>query len=133
MSEFPPSARFPLLAAAVFGLTGVALGALGAHALEAKLEARGMVAVWETASLYHLAHALALLAVGIWLRISNGVGPAGAIWAARAWTVGILLFSGSLYLLALGGPRWLGPITPLGGVALMVGWAGIAFAAFGKR
>jgi uncharacterized membrane protein YgdD (TMEM256/DUF423 family) len=50
-------------------------------------------------------------------------GTARLLWAARAWVVGVLLFSGSLYWLALGGPRWLGPVTPVGGIALMAGWA----------
>ena len=54
-------------------------------------------------------------------------------WAARLWLIGVVLFSGSLYWLAVGGPRWLGPVTPLGGVALMAGWLLVAVAAFGGR
>ena len=122
--------RFPLLAAGVFGLTGVALGAMGAHALAATLAERGMSHAWETGSRYHLFHALALFGAAIWLR-----GPAGRtrthfLWATRCWVAGIILFSGSLYGLALGGPRWLGPVTPLGGVALMAGWVFVIAAAF---
>lgn len=123
-----------LLAAGLFGLTGVALGAIGAHTLKATLVERGMVQAWETAARYHLFHALALLAAAIWVR----TGEAGAsarpfVWAGRCWSAGIVLFSGSLYWLALGGPRWLGPVTPLGGLAMMAGWLCVAIAAFPKR
>jgi uncharacterized membrane protein YgdD (TMEM256/DUF423 family) len=126
--------RFPLLAAGVFGLIGVGVGAMGAHALKATLIERGMLQAWETASRYHLFHAVALLGLAAWMR--NASADNGArlmIWTARLWCVGMVLFSGSLYWLALGGPRWLGPITPLGGVALMAGWMLIAIAAFARR
>lgn len=107
------------LAAGLLGLSGVVLGAFGAHALESRLEAAGMVDTWETAVLYHLVHAVALFAccqgsVGAWHQKR---------WIALAWIVGVVLFSGSLYLLCLGGPRWLGPVTPLGGLFLIIGWA----------
>ncbi len=122
--------RSTLLAAGVFGLTGVALGAMGAHALKAPLMERGMLSAWETASRYHLFHAVSLVGLA-------ALGPALATdargllrWAARCWVIGIILFSASLYWLALGGPRWLGPITPLGGVALMLGWLLVAIAAW---
>ncbi len=115
--------------AAVLGFIGVALGAFGAHALKARLAAAGMTATWETAVLYHLVHAVAAWAAGL----------AGAAThrplitrAATSWIVGVSLFSGSLYLLALGGPRWLGPITPLGGVFLLLGWGLAAGAAMQK-
>lgn len=125
---------FPLLAAGVLGLTGVGLGAMGAHALRASLTERGMFQAWETASRYHLFHAVALLGLAAWVR--HGGAEPGArtlFWAARCWCGGVLLFSGSLYWLALGGPRWLGPVTPLGGVALMAGWLLVALAAFARR
>ncbi len=122
--------RFPLLAAGVFGLTGVALGAMGAHALAATLAERGMSHAWETGSRYHLFHALALFGAAIWLRGSAGRTRTHFRWATRCWVAGIILFSGSLYGLALGGPRWLGPVTPLGGVALMAGWVFVIAAAF---
>jgi uncharacterized membrane protein YgdD (TMEM256/DUF423 family) len=144
-APLPARSRFPLLAAAFFGLTGVSLGALGAHALAAKLAERGTTHGWQTAAHYQLFHALALLGAAAWLRTRKPIAAstdvlAGAriaatrpganamLWAGRLWAVGILLFSGSLYGLALGGPRWLGPVTPFGGVALMLGWlmAGIA-------
>ncbi len=129
--------RAPLLAAGFFGLSGVALGALGAHALAAPLAERGMAHAWETAAKYHLIHALALLVVALWLRTSAGAapgaGPRRLAWAVRCWSSGIVLFSGSLYWLASGGPRWLGPITPLGGIALMLGWALVMAAAFARE
>jgi uncharacterized membrane protein YgdD (TMEM256/DUF423 family) len=120
-----------MVAAGFFGFTGVALGALGAHALAARLAERGMTANWSTAATYHLFHAVALLAAAAWLR-GDTVGASRLVWAARCWSAGILLFSGSIYLLALGGPRWLGPVTPLGGVALMAGWACVLAAAWAK-
>jgi uncharacterized membrane protein YgdD (TMEM256/DUF423 family) len=137
----PPvgSFRYPLLAAGFFGFTGVALGALGAHALAATLAERGMAHGWETGARYHITHAVALLALGIWLRVEetiNGGRNARArriSWAARCWTIGILFFSGSLYGLALGGPRWLGPLTPLGGIGLLLGWCFVIAAALTKE
>jgi uncharacterized membrane protein YgdD (TMEM256/DUF423 family) len=120
--------RFPLLAAGIFGATGVGAGAFGAHALAARLAELGTTHAWETGARYHLFHAVALLAVAAWRRTGpaenqNASAAKRLAWAARCWTVGIVLFSGSLYGLALGGGRWLGPITPLGGVALLLGWA----------
>jgi len=125
--------RFPLLAAGILGLTGVALGAMGAHALKATLAERGMMQAWETAARYHLFHAVAILAVAGWAR-ANPLGRSTLLlfWAARGWCLGVVLFSGSLYWLALGGPRWLGPVTPLGGIALMLGWLAVVIAAFAK-
>ena len=97
----------------------VALGAFGAHGLKARLSA-DMLAVWHTAVQYHAWHALGLLAVGL-----SGDGPwlraAGALLIA-----GVALFAGSLYGLALGAPRALGMVTPIGGAAFIFGW--IAFA-----
>jgi uncharacterized membrane protein YgdD (TMEM256/DUF423 family) len=107
---------FPLLAAGILGLTGVAIGAFGAHALKATLVERGMIQAWETGSRYHLFHAIALVGVAAWVRsAAPGGGALLMSWAARLWCVGVVLFSGSLYWLALGGPRWLGPVTPFGG------------------
>ena len=124
--------RSSLLAAGIFGATGVALGAFGAHQLEPFLAERGMLHAWESATRYHLIHAVALLGIAAWQQTPGG-GAAGAAWAARCWSVGIVLFSGSLYLLAVGGPRWLGPVTPLGGVALLAGWACVIAAAWAKK
>jgi uncharacterized membrane protein YgdD (TMEM256/DUF423 family) len=121
------NSRFPLLAAGLLGATGVGLGAFGAHALHASLLARGTLGTWETAVHYQLLHAVALLAAAAWRRAD---GSRALAWAVRAWATGAVLFSGSLYLLALGGPRWLGPVTPLGGAALIAGWVGVAAAAW---
>jgi uncharacterized membrane protein YgdD (TMEM256/DUF423 family) len=124
------SHRFPLLAAGIFGLIGVALGAFGAHGLQASLAERGMTHAWESAARYQLLHVAALLGAAAWLRTASGAAAARMVWAARCWSAGIVLFSGSLYGLAAGGPRWLGPVTPLGGVAFMAGWLLVALAAF---
>ena len=118
----PP--HFLLVAAGLLGFTGVALGAFGAHALKDVLEAAGQVKNWEKAVFYQLVHAVALLALANW--------PNQAIKRIGAcWTVGVVLFSGSLYCLALGGPiKFLWPVTPLGGLALLAGWAGVAASAW---
>jgi len=114
------------LIAAVLGFLGVALGAFGAHALKPTLEVHGSVETWKTAVLYHLVHAVALLALAGWR--DAHAGPSGRV--AILWSVGIALFSGSLYWLALGGPKLLGPVTPLGGVAFLAGWALLAWRAW---
>jgi uncharacterized membrane protein YgdD (TMEM256/DUF423 family) len=85
-----------------------------------------LLEVWQTASHYHLVHALALLAVG-WLATRAGGGAVQI--AGWGFTVGIVVFSGSLYLMTLTGQRWLGAITPIGGVAFLVGWFALAWAA----
>jgi uncharacterized membrane protein YgdD (TMEM256/DUF423 family) len=101
-----------------FGGLGVAAGAFGAHALKAVLSPE-MLAVYETAARYQMYHALALLAVGLVLQRH----PANAShWVGWLFVAGIVLFSGSLYLLAFTGMKWLGAMTPLGGVAFMLGW-----------
>lgn len=120
------STRNITLAAAVLGFLGVALGAFGAHALKSTLDANGSGETWKTAVLYHLVHAVALLALAGW-RDAHG-GPSGKV--AALWTAGVVLFSGSLYALAIGGPKFLGPVTPLGGAALLAGWALLAWSAF---
>jgi len=107
--------------AGILGLSGVVLGALGAHALKDRLALPGMAEAWQTAVTYHLIHAVALYALAI-ERISPRPTCRWQRWTGWAWSAGTLLFSGSLYLLALGGPRWLGPVTPLGGLALTAGW-----------
>jgi uncharacterized membrane protein YgdD (TMEM256/DUF423 family) len=102
--------------AGAFGFLGVALGAFGAHALRARLGVEG-VEIWRTAVLYHLVHAAALLAVALTVDRLRA-----AVAIAWMFMVGILFFSGSLYLLALTGWAWLGPVTPLGGAAFLAGW-----------
>ncbi len=117
-----------MLFGAFFALIAVILGAFGAHALENRLEAFGTSATWETAVDYQMWHALTLLIVAAY----KPVGRATAI-CLICFCAGILLFSGSLYWLALDGPRWLGPVTPLGGLLLMTGWAALIISAFRMR
>ena len=112
--------------AAIFGFLGVALGAFGAHALKQRLSP-DMLAVFQTGVLYQFVHTLALLAVGI-LIVARGGGWAFDI-AGYAFIAGIVVFSGSLYALAVTDVRVLGAITPLGGLAFLVGWATLAYAA----
>ena len=110
----------------LFGMTAVAAGAFGAHALRARLPA-DLLAVFETGARYQMYHALALLAVA-W---AAERWPSGAAVAAGwAFVAGIVVFSGSLYVLALSGVRWLGAVTPVGGVAFLAGWALLAWAAW---
>jgi len=105
---------------AALGFLAVAVGAFGAHGLKALLETNGTLAVYETGVLYHLVHAPVVFALG--LRGSRGA-RVGAAWM----TAGIVVFSGSLYILAVSNVRWLGAITPFGGVALLVGWGWLAW------
>jgi len=104
----------------------VAAGAFGAHGLRARISP-DLLAVFETGARYQMYHALALLgvawAVSRWP--SSGAGAAGWLFVA-----GTILFSGSLYLMTLGGPRWLGAVTPVGGLCFLLGWALLAWAAF---
>ncbi len=110
---------------AINGALAVMAGAFGAHGLKAKLTPE-LLATWNTGAEYHMYHALALVLAGI----IAGAQPAGAVnTAGVALTVGIVLFSGSLYLLALTGVKTLGAITPVGGVAFIVGWLALAYAA----
>lgn len=109
------------MVAASMGALGVAAGAFGAHALRSRLEASGRAGTWDTAVRYHLIHALALMLVAFSAQLPGSIVDMTTL-ASVSFTVGIVLFSGSLYGLALGGPRWLGPVTPLGGLALIAGW-----------
>ncbi|HET6409884.1 MAG TPA: DUF423 domain-containing protein [Chthoniobacteraceae bacterium] len=104
--------------AAIFGFLAVALGAFGAHGLKATLEQHAQFANWQTAAHYHLVHSVVLLAISRDLHFSR------AAWFLFA--AGILVFCGSLYTLAATNTRWLGAITPLGGVALLGGWLVLA-------
>lgn len=98
----------------------VALGAFGAHALKSTLESAGMLDVWNKAVLYHFLHAVALVALAL-----HGTGNRVA-WLLLA--AGIFLFSGSLYTMALTNTKWLGAITPLGGLCFLAGWAWLVIA-----
>jgi uncharacterized membrane protein YgdD (TMEM256/DUF423 family) len=103
------------------GFLGVALGAFGAHALRERLEP-AMLQAWNTGVLYHLIHAVALFALGLYAKSSGADVRTGGLLLLA----GILLFSGSLYAMALTGIRPLGAITPVGGVLFLAGWAWIA-------
>jgi uncharacterized membrane protein YgdD (TMEM256/DUF423 family) len=115
-----------LVLGALLAALAVALGAFGAHALKARLSVE-MAALWQTAVQYHFWHALGVLVIGVLAFHQPQNGWLAA--AALALAVGIALFSGSLYALALGAPRGLGAITPVGGIALLIGWLALAFAA----
>lgn len=111
------------LLASVFGLASVALGAFGAHGLQGRLSPADLE-IFQTGVRYQFFHALALLALAARLGPGGCRSPRLAAWA---WVVGIVLFSGSLYLLVLTGHRWFGAVTPLGGVAFLVGWCALAW------
>ena len=110
-------ARTAATIGALFAGLAVAAGAFGAHALRNRLEPRDLE-IFETAARYQMYHGLALL-VAAWL-IDRGIAQAGL--AAWGFTIGTLIFSGSLYLMVFTGMRWLGAITPIGGVAMLAGW-----------
>lgn len=120
------SPQLSLLMGAVYGFLGVAFGAFGAHALKARLSAE-LLAVWKTAVEYQFYHALALLLVGLLMLQKPSSGLANA---ALCFALGVLVFSGSLYAYALSGLRWLGAITPLGGLLFLVGWVLLIWAAW---
>jgi uncharacterized membrane protein YgdD (TMEM256/DUF423 family) len=109
-----------------FGALGVGLGAFAAHGLRDTLSEADL-ATFEVGVRYHMYHAFALLAVA-WAIERWGAGT--ATMAGWAFLAGIVLFSGSLYLYVLTGPRWMAMVTPIGGVAFLVGWALLAWTAF---
>lgn len=121
--------RILLVAAAVAGFTGVAAGAFGAHGLEKSLPP-DRLEVFHTAARYHLIHALALVAAA-W--VASRYDPSWGRAAGFAFVAGIVVFSGSLYGLALSGVRWLGAVTPIGGLAFLAGWFALGVAAFRGR
>ena len=114
--------RAALTVAGVVGFLGIVLGAFGAHAFKNVLTLQQTLSVWNTAVLYHLVHAPVLLLLAREKRICAA--------PFFSFSAGILLFSGSLYALALTDIHWLGAITPLGGLLLMAGWLLIAYGAF---
>ena len=104
--------------AALFGFLAVVLGAFGAHALKGTLEQNQTTAIWEKAVFYHFIHTIMLFVLALhWPRFR---------WPWFAFLAGILIFSGSLYLLALTNHRWMGAITPFGGVGFIIGWLWLA-------
>ena len=116
-------AKLFITLASLSGMLAVAFGAFGAHALKGKLDDYAL-GVFDTAVQYHFYHSLALLAVGV-LAVSQ---PQTVMLKSSGWLfiIGIVVFSGSLYLLSFSGVRWLGAITPLGGLAFIGGWACLA-------
>ena len=115
----PPTAKVFLILGGFNAALVVLLGAFGAHALKARLSAE-MLAIYQTGIHYHLFHALGLIAVGL---VATQI-PASAYlrWSGWLMLAGIILFSGSLYVLSVSGLRWLGMITPFGGVAFIAAW-----------
>ena len=115
-----------LMLAAFFGFTGVALGAFAAHALKSRLTPE-YLAIFQTGVTYQLVHTLALFGVAL---LATQIQGRLVTWAGASFTVGILLFSGSLYLLSTTGISKLGIITPFGGLAFLVGWFCLGLAAW---
>ncbi|MCU6435003.1 DUF423 domain-containing protein [Undibacterium sp. Jales W-56] len=118
--------RLLIIIAALNMLIAVAAGAFGAHGLKTVLSPE-MLAVWQTAASYQTSHALGLFGIALLLPRWPSVW---LLRAAAAMLSGIVIFSGSLYLLAVTGLRWLGAITPIGGLALLLAWAMLAWAAY---
>ena len=114
------AARLFLATGGAAALLAVALGAFGAHALKNRVPPE-MLAVWRTGVEYHVFHALGLLVVGLVAQHLPHSVPLR--WSGWLMLAGIVLFSGSLYLLALSGPGWLGAVTPVGGLAFLAAWA----------
>ena len=117
--EADPVQRRVIIAGALLAASGVALGAFGAHALRTLL-APAAFGWWETAVAYQMWHSIALLAIGAIAHRRMAI-PATLI------ATGTVIFSGTLYMMALGGPRWLGMITPLGGILMIAGWLALAW------
>lgn len=121
--------KFFISVAAMMAGLSVAGGAFASHALKERLSERAL-GIFETGSKYQMYHALALLMVGLFLSRDDKITP--TLLTASGWSfiVGIILFCGSLYALSLSDVKWLGAITPLGGVAFLVGWCCLAIAAW---
>ena len=126
MTPIPAAAKLFLALGGAAALLAVALGAFGAHGLKSRLPA-DMLAVYQTGVQYHFYHALGLVLIGLAvLHLPDSAALRAAGWLMAA---GILLFSGSLYALALSGERWLGAVTLIGGLAFLLGWAALVWAA----
>jgi uncharacterized membrane protein YgdD (TMEM256/DUF423 family) len=121
---------FLTLGAILAGLS-VAAGAFASHALKQQLTEKA-IEIWETGAKYQMYHGLALLIVGL-LLINAQLASTLLSGAGLAFVIGVVLFSGSLYALSLSGIKWLGAITPLGGVAFLVGWGCLAIAVWGIK
>lgn len=120
-----PTSRAPAYVTVIggfLGFVGVAAGAFGAHALRGDISPRDLE-IWETAARYQLIHAILLVIVGL---IGQTRWSRAMTVASVSLSVGIVVFAGTLQVMALGGPRWLGAITPVGGLCLMAGWLALA-------
>lgn len=122
--------RLFIIIAAISGLIAVILGAFAAHGLKQTLASQALQ-TFQVGVQYQMYHALALLGVGLLMQVKPAMSGLKA--SGIAYILGTLLFSGSLYALALGAPRWLGPITPLGGLSFMLGWLLLAIAAWRSK
>lgn len=109
----------PARLSALFGLLAVALGAFGAHGMKAILAQNGTTAIWEKAAFYHFIHTVMMFVLA-----GRKPFPAGPWWC---FLIGILFFSGSLYVLAATNIMWLGAVTPIGGVSFLIGWGWLFF------
>ncbi|TGL60972.1 DUF423 domain-containing protein [Leptospira sarikeiensis] len=123
------SNSIPLFLSGLLGFLAVALGAFGAHGLKS-LVTPDLLVIFETGARYHLIHAVVLLGLSLSGKLSESKSLRFGFWSI---VIGILIFSGSLYILTLTGVRILGAVTPFGGVALLLGWASIAYSAFSKK
>ena len=117
--------------AGISGVLAVGLGAFGAHSLEALLIQNGRLDTFQTAVNYHFYHTLALLGIGVLATVKPDWK--GISFAAWSMVLGILIFSGSLYVLSLTGITWLGAITPLGGLAFILGWSSLVYLSFKNK
>ena len=120
------SERLLVILAGLNMFIAVAAGAFGAHGLKQILDA-DMLAIWQTAVIYQMVHVLGMFAVAL---LIPKFGPTVLGWAGSAMFIGIVIFSGSLYVLALSGVRFLGAITPIGGLAFLAAWLLVAWAAY---
>ena len=116
------------LLGSILAFSAVLFGAFGAHALRETLSAHDSIQTWETAVRYQMWHALALILLSM-IRLAQSIPK----MTGPCFAVGSLLFSGSLYGLALDGPKWLGPVTPLGGLCLMMGWMLLAYSSYKNK
>ncbi|MEM9272136.1 MAG: DUF423 domain-containing protein [Cyanobacteria bacterium P01_F01_bin.143] len=120
-----------LAIAGFLGALSVASGAFATHALKNNLTVKALE-IWETATKYQMYHVLALILVAL-LLTQTEIANSSLNIAGWAFIIGIVIFSGSLYALSLTGIKWLGAITPLGGLAFIIGWISIAIAAWGMK
>lgn len=122
--------NFWVILGSISAFLGVCAGAFGAHALSSKLDARSL-SIFQTGAQYQMYHALALIGLGVWINCLPQSSSTGTPdWIGYAFLMGILLFSGSLYALSISGIKFLGAITPIGGVSFLLAWLGFAWQAW---